>query len=187
MSTYYVYQYLREDFTPYYIGKGSGKRAWTKQRTIPAPLDKSRIKIIARNLTESEALLLEIKLIACYGRKDLGTGILRNRTNGGEGASGVVGKVPWNKGQKQPSEYREKISKGLLKYQRTMQHQLNINQSLKGRNPTFLGKTHSEETKKKLSAINKGKTQPKLTCPHCLLTGGHVNLKRYHFNNCKLQ
>jgi hypothetical protein len=187
MSTYYVYQYLREDLTPYYIGKGSRRRAWAKNHTIPIPPDQSRIIIIAYKLTESEALLLETKLISYYGRKDLGTGILRNKTSGGEGASGVIGKIAWNKGQKQSPEYIDKRRKSLLKYQRTAQHQSNLNQSLKGRNPTFLGKTHSEETKKKLSEMNKGKTQPKLTCPYCLLTGGQANLKRYHFNNCKLQ
>jgi len=187
MSTYYVYQYLREDLTPYYIGKGSGRRAWSKNHTIPVPPDKSRITIIACKLTESEALLLETKLISYYGRKDLNTGILRNRTSGGEGTKGVVGKIAWNKGQKQSPEYIDKRRKSLLKYQRTAQHQLNLNQALKGRIPTFLDKNHSEKTKKKLSEINKGKPQPKLTCPHCLLTGGQANLKRYHFNNCKLQ
>ncbi len=27
--------------------------------------------------------------------------------------------------------------------------------------------------------------QTKITCPHCGLTGGKANLKRYHFDNCK--
>jgi hypothetical protein len=43
---FYVYVYLREDKTPYYIGKGSGDRAWVKHSTeTKPPKDKSRIII----------------------------------------------------------------------------------------------------------------------------------------------
>jgi len=71
--------------------KGKGNRAWQKH-SIPLPKDKNHIVIIAENLTEEQALNAEKELIAKYGRKDLGTGILHNRTNGGEGVSGY--KVP---------------------------------------------------------------------------------------------
>jgi len=159
MNIYYVYQYLRENGTPYYIGKGSGRRAFVSQRTIPKPKDKSRIQIVAHKLFESEAFLLEIKLIEYFGRIDLGTGILHNKTNGGDGAPKVVGKVAWNKDKTQSASHNAKISKALKEYKRTELHQLAINAALKGRAPTFLGKTHSEETKQKLREINKGKKQ----------------------------
>ena len=89
-NDYYTYAYLREDKTPYYIGKGRGRRIYRKNRTINAPTDKSRIIFLKKNLTEAEAFKHEIYMIFVFGRKDLGTGILRNRTNGGDGPSGAV-------------------------------------------------------------------------------------------------
>ena len=89
-NDYYTYAYLREDKTPYYIGKGRGKRAYDKRRAIKPPTDKSRILFLKKNLTEAEAFKHEVYMIFVLGRKDLGTGILRNRTKGGDGSSGAV-------------------------------------------------------------------------------------------------
>jgi len=90
-NRFYTYAYLRENRTPYYIGKGSRKRAYTRsKRDIKPPKDKSRIILLKQNLTEEEAFRHEIYMIAVFGRKDLGTGILHNKTDGGEGVSGVV-------------------------------------------------------------------------------------------------
>ena len=81
---YYTYAYLREDRTPYYIGKGKGRRLYKKRsKGVNAPKDKSRILILKQNLTEEESFRHEVYMIAVFGRKDLGTGILHNRTNGG--------------------------------------------------------------------------------------------------------
>ena len=93
MNNYYVYQYIREDGTPYYIGKGKNRRAWEPHRRANGsdirPKDKTRIQILKENLSEQEAFDLEDALILEYGRKDLGTGILANLSNGGRGGQTV--------------------------------------------------------------------------------------------------
>ena len=126
---YYTYAYLRKDGTPYYIGKGNGRRAYQKQKWHNPPKNKSRIIFLKQNLTEEEAFKHEIYMISVFGRKDLGTGILRNRTNGGEGVSGLV----------HTDESKEKMSK-----------------ASKG-NSHFKGKKHTEESKRKNSEAHKGK------------------------------
>ena len=101
---FYTYAYLRVDRTPYYIGKGKGRRLYEKhQKGISVPKDKSRIIYLKQNLTEEEAFKQEKYMIAVFGRKDLGTGILHNKTDGGEGASGAV----------MSEETRNKISEAL--------------------------------------------------------------------------
>lgn len=51
-------------------------------------MNSSKIVILIDNLDETTAFEYERKLITLFGRKDIGTGILRNRSAGGEGNAG---------------------------------------------------------------------------------------------------
>lgn len=163
MGRFYVYALFRHDTgAPFYIGKGSGDRlsittltgtnkhkrsilqkAKAEGRTCP-------IAIIRSGLSEPEAFDTERALITALGRRDIGTGILVNLTNGGEGPAGLIHP---HRGIPRPPEVRQKLSK-----------------AHKGRRPSDAciaagrefntGRKHSEATKQKRSAALIGKPRP---------------------------
>ena len=76
-----------------------------------------------------------------------------------------------------------------------------------GKDNHFYGKKHSDEYKKYISELNKGRPSPRknvvlsdeqrkkqsdsmknlpsVECPHCGKIGKPSGMKRYHFDNCK--
>jgi len=96
-NIFYVYKYLRSKASknglagsPYYIGKGRGKRASRKaNHYVPVPTNAKNIAIVSEGMSELDALQLEMLLIHFYGRVDLGTGCLNNMTDGGDGITGA--------------------------------------------------------------------------------------------------
>ena len=160
---YYTYAYLREDKTPYYIGKGKGNRLYKRgSRVFAPPKDKSRIIYLKQNLTEGEAFKHEIYMIAVLGRIDLGTGILHNRTDGGEGISNPSEETrrkmsETHKGKIVSEESRKRIGEANKNpSEETRRKKSDAN---RGENNPNYGKTASEETRKKLSEALKNPSE----------------------------
>jgi len=144
-NDYYTYAFLREDRTPYYIGKGRGNRIYCKNRGINAPTDKSLILYLKKDLTEAEAFKHEVYMIFVLGRKDLGTGILRNRTDGGEGSSGHVRSAETKKKQSEAMSGEKNPQYGVP---RTEEDKKKISEALSGEKNLLFGVPRTKAQKK---------------------------------------
>jgi hypothetical protein len=169
---FYVYALTdpRNENRFFYIGKGKGHRATnhlvasanrennSKQSTIKAIRNEGwepSVNYLVENLTETEAHLKEIELIAYYGRKDLGKGHLTNLTDGGEGTSG----------HRHTDATKHKMRMAdRSKYKRiapvSEETKRKVSESLKGKPSWSSGKHWTEEQKSKL----KGK-RSHVPCP----------------------
>jgi hypothetical protein len=103
MNNFYVYFYFKNDDLPYYVGKGSGNRAFEKHY-VTVPENRDQIKFIYKNISENQAYAFEIFWISVFGRKNNGTGVLENITAGGRGSTGY----------KHTDESKNKISESLI-------------------------------------------------------------------------
>lgn len=161
-SDYYVYVWLRSKdsdiapkYTPYYVGKGSGKRAFEKYgRTVPAPRDSGCVAFVAEGLTEERAFELESYCIKLYGRVNTGTGILRNRTDGGDGPSGMIMS---EETRRKMSEQRQGEKHPLWGKPRPDHVKQKISVASSGPNNSRYGVPLSQETRDKISQSNTGK------------------------------
>lgn len=160
---FYVYEHWRPDTNQcFYVGKGTRNRAWALgsrtpyHKRIRAKLKDAGlevdVRIIADDLLEADAFKREIDLIALY--RERGHRLV-NRTNGGEGASGLLctperrEKISRaNRGRKLTEEHRAKLSSWV----RTEETRRKISESGRGRQ-SRLGMTHSAETRARLKEL----------------------------------
>jgi group I intron endonuclease len=171
-----VYQHRRNDTNEiFYVGIG---------RDNKRPHSKSRRNIIWKNIVNKHGYTVEIlhedlsfdeckeierELISIHGRKDLGTGILCNLTDGGDG---VVGYIHSDVSKRNMSESKLNMSDETKRrmsdsktgeknhfYGKTHSEETKIKMidSKTGEKNHFYGKTHSEETKRRMSEVSKGK------------------------------
>jgi hypothetical protein len=163
---FYTYLWFRENALPYYVGKGKGDRAFISEgHGVHRPKDRARI-LVQNWESEEKAFEMEKWWIAFYGRKDLGTGCLRNLTDGGEGPAGfsentrkkmsdstrasfALGRVHGMLGKKHSEEAKRKNSEAHLGKKKSEEACRKLSISLKGHKV-------SKITRKKISASNMG-------------------------------
>ncbi len=228
--SYYVYTYSDPDTNqPFYVGKGTEYRSvihlQEAQRAINKPGRKSRkinkiIKILKQNklplidkvvtdITNDEACKIEIELILKFGRLDIGTGILYNLTDGGDGccnrimceqekqriAVRMTGNQNYNNLSDEIKVRNNEAARARMKTNNPMndpEKRAKVAASKKGQlNPndgkpgTFSMKTHSDESKKRISDARK--CLPKTQCEHCGRRLDPSNFKAHHGDKCKLK
>jgi hypothetical protein len=135
METFYTYLWLREDGTPYYVGKGCKNRAFVKSSHRIGPPSNPDLILVQKFPDEGAAFAAEIFLISFYGRADLKTGCLRNMTDGGENPPKGS-----HRGYKHSAETR-----------------LRWSISRKGQPGWHTGHKHSAETRKRIGDLQRGK------------------------------
>ena len=140
---FYTYIYYDQQNLPYYVGKGRGRRAFRKEsRGLgSSPSNISRVVLLPCQ-NEEEAYRVEMELISAWGRKDVGTGILRNLTDGGDAP-------PLQRGRRRSSETRQKISAAQKDRRRSSYQRFG--------NTSHLGFKHSAKTRRKMRMLKLGK------------------------------
>ena len=168
MKQFYTYLHCKPDGTPFYVGKGCGKRfrVFTQRGEFHANVV---AKYGAKNIllfvfpcdSEQQAFDDEIQQIAQLRRDGFR---LANSTDGGEGASGRVlseeslrklseshtGQPAWNKGMRMSEEFCARMSQALTGKKQS-------EATIKKRFASRAGYKHSEGTKARISASHTGK------------------------------
>ena len=140
---FYVYLHRKASTGEvFYVGKGRGDRKYDMQdRSVYWKRIVKKhgriVEVFKAGLTEIQAFAIESELIKLHGRRDLGKGPLCNMTDGGDGASGQI----------MSDSAKEKVRLAQIG------------------NTTWLGKSHTEETKAKMRKPKSEETKAKMRKP----------------------
>jgi hypothetical protein len=188
-NIFYVYAYLRSKDsitakagTPYYIGKGKNDRAWVKHENITIPNDKSKIIILENRLSEIGAWALERRYIKWWGRKDISTGILLNKSDGGEGNTGKIGHNKggrkWTNEEKKRKSESMKGEKNVCFGRKMSEEQKNLLKSLTGEKHHAFGRLSKRKGISNTKVI--GRICPKCSCISCKKETTYHAIVRFH-------
>ena len=130
---YYVYGYLRSRKGPFgekgtikYVGKGSNYRYRGQHQNVKVPKNLARdVIFFQKNMEEKDAFDMEETLITKYGRQDKGTGILENRSEGGNKPPSAAG-MKRKKKRIWSEESKAKLSASLTGLVKSQEHINNI-------------------------------------------------------------
>ena len=197
---FYTYLHCKPNGDIFYVGKGCGNRAYkfTKRNSyhqnIVSKYGKENILVYVFTCESEEIAFADEKQQILWLKKDGYE--LANFTDGGEGCSGATWKLSEDtkhkmsiskKGTKQSEEHinNNSLSKSGVKHPEW--RKLAQSARMKGEQSRAKGKKFSDISRQRMAAAHIGKPHPckKAICPHCNLEGGIINMKRYHFDNCK--
>jgi len=125
------------------------------------------------------------------------TGPGYNMTSGGDCGPRLSGKANGMYGKKHTkesialmSQNRKGLTAGDNNPSKRLDVRKKISEKVSGPSNGMYGKKHTKEWAQtvgpKISAKLKGVSKKKVQCPHCEKIGGAGNMKRYHFDNCKV-
>lgn len=166
MNQTYVYQHKTKDTNEvFYIGISKSKnfrRAYTKYKRSnfwKNVVEKHDyiVEILYENLSWNDACDIEKNLIAYYGRRDLGSGLLVNLTNGGDGTIGILKKEVSLSTRKKISNSHlgKKLSEETKRKLSEVQKGKKLSEYTKNKmSQSRTGINRSEETKLKISKNN---------------------------------
>ena len=215
-NRFYVYTYSYPTGEHFYVGKGTGNRdkrhlrdakaldkavSWC-QKVIKNLLKKGEEPVIGRIIDKIDnelACFIEQEYIAKHGRKDIGTGVLVNCTEGGDGGHGYSKETLKKLSDKLKAvECATRFKKGMIATNKgipALPHVIEAvikantgrvqpQEEKDRRAKSLMGHKSSQKVVDRMVAFNK---ICNIACPHCDKTGNIGSMARWHMDNCKFK